>query len=135
MDSVYLFARTTCNTGQFIFWSVDHQQFAILYVALTEAPDEWTYVDFAYIVPTTHLVKRLRRVPGEGAAGSVAPTDGSWRGRDRSRLRSLGYVREQIGGGQSGRGEAGRRVSGSEMLCGPSLRGNTKDRRKGPQEH
>lgn len=87
---------------------MDRKPFAILYVALMEAGDKWTYVGFAYMVQTILFVERLRRVPGEGAAGSVAPTDGSWQGKDRSRLRSLGYVREQIGGGQSGRGETGR---------------------------
>lgn len=90
--TLYLFACTTHNAGQFIFRSMGHKQFAILYVALMEPPDKWTYVDFAYIVPTMHLVKRRRRIPGEGAAGSVAPTDGSWQGKDRSRLRSLGYA-------------------------------------------
>lgn len=57
-----------------------------------EAPNKWTYVDFAYIVQTMHLVNRLRRIPGEGAAGSVTPTDGSWQSNDGSRLGSLDYV-------------------------------------------
>lgn len=109
---------------------MDHKQFAILYVALMEAPGKWTYVDFAYTVQMMHLVKHLRCVPGEGAAGSVAPTDGSWQGKDKSRLRSLGCVREQIGGGQSSRGETGRRASGSEMPGSPSPRTSTKDRRR-----
>lgn len=127
-DFTYLFARTTCTTGQFIFQRLGHKQCAILCVALLEASDERTYVRFAYIVRTMHLVNRFSRVPGEGAAGSVAPTDGSWQGRDGSRLRSLGYKQEQIGGGQSGRGEAERRVCGSAMLHSPSPRGRTKAR-------
>lgn len=114
---------------------MDHKPFAILYVALMEAGDKWTYVGFAFMVQTILLVERLRRVPGEGAAGSVAPTDGSWQGKDRSRLRSLGYVREQIGGGQSGRGETGRGAASSEMLCSPSPQGSAKDRRKEHQKH
>ena len=76
-----------------------------------EAPDKRTYVDFAYTAQTMHMLHRFRRVPGEGATGSVAPTDGSWQGKDGSRLGSLGYVREQTGGGRVDmgrqRGEAG----------------------------
>lgn len=72
-----------------------------------ETPDKRTYVDFAYIVQTMHLVNCLRRIPGKGAAGSVTPTDGSWQGKDGSRLGSLDYVLEQIEGGQSECGEAG----------------------------
>lgn len=95
---MYLFACPTCNSGQLTFQSLDYKQFAILYFALMEASVKWTYVDFAYIVQMMHLVNRLRRVPGEGAAGSVALTDGSWQAKDRSRLGSLGYVRKQIEG-------------------------------------
>lgn len=77
-----------------------------------------------------HWLNRLRRVSGEGAAGSVAPTDGSWQGKGGSTLGSLDHVQEQIGGGQGGRGETGRRACGSETLLSPSPRARTRDRRE-----